>query len=275
MNARVFRRPALIATLVFLSLPLLLSATAGAAQGVPGPSPPPVTGAITGPSFVGVNLHASYQVTAQGGPAMAANGTVTGIYSYKASVAGANATVAPVSGVLVNRSVSISLIAQNITGIAEIRVLVTSSANATSKTNQSVNLTYSVTVVIPYRLTAVLTSTSSEGINSFNLTVTLDGSVVGQIQVPSLLAKASAPVTFNYVTAGLSPGYHTFSLSVTQEHGLVVFANGAQQFSVTFYVPGSAPDYTLWYVAGAVALAGAIFIWLTRVAARRRGRGKK
>ncbi len=55
----------------------------------------------------------------------------------------------------------------------------------------------------------------------------------------------------------------------------MTFPGGAQQYSETFYVNGPPPDYTIWYAAGSVAFVGALFIWSTRVAARRRGRAKK
>ena len=69
--------------------------------------------------------------------------------------------------------------------------------------------------------------------------------------------------------------WHTFSISLASQHGLVTFPGGAQQYSQSFYVTGPPPDYTVWYVAGIGAFLGAVFIWSTRVAARRRGRAKK
>ena len=93
--------------------------------------------------------------------------------------------------------------------------------------------------------------------------------------MPVITAGSTYPLTFSYVDLNLTPGWHTFAISLASEHGLVTFSGGAQQYSDTFYVNGPPPDYTIWYAAGALAFVGALFIWSTRVAARRRGRAKK
>jgi hypothetical protein len=236
----------------------------------------PLTGAINGPTQVGIALTALYEVTATGGPAEAVNGTQVGIYSYSASLAGVNTTgasVTPTSGVLVNGSVNISFIAPNVTEELSIFVNVTSSF---SGTNASTNLSFTITVVQPFRLVATLLVGTTSSVTPFAITVELDGQPVGLVNVPTLAAGASYPVTFSYVIpGGLSPGWHTFSMNLAQEHGLVAFPNGQSSYSTSFYVPGPPPDYTIWYAAGAAAFVGAIVIWSTGLGARRRSRTRK
>jgi len=235
----------------------------------------PLTGGVTGPSTVGTGLTGSYLVTAAGGPAQALNDTQVGTYSYQASISAANttgATITPSAGVLVGFTINLTLDAPNVTEPLTIYVLVNSSYNGQSVDQ---NFSYSIQVVEPYRLSANLVVGPTSAIGTFDLTVLLDGQPVGQIPVHGLSAGSSYPISFAYVPASLSPGWHTFFLSLAQEHGLVTFAGGQQELSVSFYVAGGGPDYSYWYLAGTVAFVGAIFIWSTTVGGRRRGRPKK
>jgi hypothetical protein len=111
-------------------------------------------------------------------------------------------------------------------------------------------------------------------VKAFSLAVDLDGTPVGSIPIPTLTNGQNFPVSFSYVGASLSPGWHTFSLSLAQEHGLVTFANGLESLSVSFYIPGPPPDNTLWIVAGALGFGVVVFIWFTQVGARRRSKAK-
>jgi hypothetical protein len=235
----------------------------------------PLSGGVTGPSDVGTGLTASYTVNAAGGPAQALNDTQVGTYSYEASISAANttgATITPAAGVLVNFTISLTLDAPNVTEPLTIYVLVNSSYNGASV---SQNFSYSVQVIEPYRLSADLVVGSSSAVSTFDITVQLDGQPVGQILVHGLSAGTSYPITFAYVPSSLSPGWHTFYLSLAQEHGLVTFAGGQQELSVSFFVGGGGPNYSYWYLAGAAAFVGVLFIWSTTVGGRRRGRPKK
>ncbi len=159
--------------------------------------------------------------------------------------------------------------------VSEVLTLVVEISSVYRTANVSINLTYAVNVVQPYTLTLTLVSDSSATILGFALSVDLDGTPVGSINVPSMMSHARYVATFNYSTLGLSSGEHTFTVSLVNEHGLVTFVGGATTFSVSFYVPGPPPSYTIWYVTGAVAFFGAIFIFVTRVAARRRNPARK
>lgn len=266
---------------LLLALAVLLC-SAGAGLVVPagtaraGPTAAPLTGSIHGPTVVGVGLTATYTVNASGGPAEAPNGTQVGIYSFSASYSAANTTGAgftPTSGVLVNQSVRLTLSAPNVTESLTLYVSVTSSLNGSG--NVSTNLSLTVSIVQPYHLSAVLQVASSSGTSPFNLSVQLDGQAVGAVAIPALTGGTSYPLSFNYVSSGLSPGWHTFTISLAQEHGLVQFAGGQTTFTQSFYVSGPPPDYTFYILGGVVAFVGVVFIWTTRVGARRRGRAKR
>ncbi|MCI4330720.1 MAG: hypothetical protein L3K19_02590 [Thermoplasmata archaeon] len=266
--------PWAFAILLILGLPVL-----GMFGGVhAAPILTPVTGGIAGPSEVGAGQKASYVVHANGGPAFAPNGTQTGILSYRSSLAGENTTgavLSPPSGVLINQSITLSLIAPNLTESLTIFVLVTSSVSGLNSTNTSNNFSFHVNIVQPFRLTATIVVSSASSVGSFSITVTLDGQPVGTVIVPTLTPGSNYPLSFEYVAQGLAPGWHTFSMNVAPEHGLVTFSGGSTAFNQPFYVPGPAPDNSLWYLAGASAFVVALFIFTTRVGARRRGKSKK
>ncbi|MCI4318212.1 MAG: hypothetical protein L3J96_06700, partial [Thermoplasmata archaeon] len=213
---------------------------------------------------------------ASGGPAEAPNGSQAGIYSFKASLAAFNTTgaiITPDSGVLINGSATLSFVAPNLTESLTIYVDVTSSLGGTNNVSQ--NFSIQVQIVQPYRLQATLSVASSSSIAAFPVTVLLDGAPVGTVSVPTLQSGATYPLSFAYVTTGLSSGWHTFSVSLGQEHGLVTFQGGSEQLSTSFYVPGPPTDYTAWYLGGFSVFVGAILIFTMRVGPRARGRSKK
>jgi hypothetical protein len=261
-----------------VSLGLLLPTVALWGTARADPPSTPVVGSIAGPTGVGTGLKANYVVHATGGPAFAPNGTQTGILAYRASIAALNTTgalISPTSGVLVNQTVTLSLIAPNLTESLTIYVLLTSSVSGTNSTNSSTNISYQVAIVQPYHVMATILVASAQSVGAFSITVTLDGQPVGSVAVPTLSPGASYPLSFFYVAAGLSSGWHTFAMNVAPEHGLVAFSGGSTAFTQQFYVPGSPPDNTVWYVAGASAFVAALFIFTTRLGARHRGKSKK
>lgn len=268
-------------TLAVVALLLVASVVGLGATGFATAHPNPnssstVVGNITGKTVLGFKAAAYYFINASGGPAFAANGSKIGNLTYYASVTAVNLTgvaVIPSTSGFANAAAQRTQL--SVGNISEVVTIVVEIASVYQKSNVSINLTYQVNVVQPYVLTLSLVSDSSSTILGFLLLVDLDGTPVGTISVPSLTAHQSYVATFPYATTGLSPGDHTFTVSLVNEHGLVTFAGGGTTYSETFYVPGPPPDYTLWYLAGAVAFFGAIFIFVTRVAARRRAPSRK
>jgi hypothetical protein len=272
-------RPAALLVLALLLVPALL-VTVGAlaptarAAGTTGGTTA-VTGSLVGPTLVSTGSTTKYQIFGFGGPAVDANGTVVGNLTFYATLVASNltgVTLLPSSSSFTsNQSKSLALTTGNASETLTVDVMVSSVYKGQ---NVSTNFTYTIHIVHPYVVSAMIVA-SSTWVTGFTLVVTLDGAVIGNVSVPALQPEGTYQVTFNYPTLGLSSGDHTFAISLAQEHGLVTFANGQTQYSQTVYVTGPAPDYTLWYVAGIVAFFGAIFIFLTRVAARRRGAARR
>lgn len=265
------------AGLATIALALLaLAPILGAASASGASNYPPLTGTLAGPTTVGQLTNTTYRMTADGGPAEAENGSIVGIYDYHAYVSATNTSglkFGPAAeGVLVNRTINLTFSAGNVSEPVTLAVLITSTLNGTNTTQ---NFTLTVQVVQPYVLTTTIEASSGVSVGTFQLTVLLDGAPVGTIKVSSISASAATPISFRYVNTSLAPGWHTFSISLAAEHGLVTFAGGAESFSQSFYVAPPPTDYTPWYLAGAVAFFGAIVIWSMRVGARRAGRGKK
>jgi len=259
---------------------VLLAATAGlAALAAPARGAgqyPPLSANIAGPTTIGTLQSRSYEISATGGPAEALNGTVVGTYTYSASFYAVNTTglaFGPAStGVLVNGSINLTLSAGNITEPVTLTVTINSTL---SGVNATTNVSLLVEIVEPFVLSTTLLVGSGASVSAFALTVTLDGSPVGSIAVPSLTPGQSYPLSFRYVATDLSPGWHAFSINVAGEHGLVGFPGGQQVYTQTFYVQPAPPDDTPWYIAGAAAFVLAIFIWVSLVGGRRRRRGRK
>jgi hypothetical protein len=236
------------------------------------PTYPTLTAQVTGPTTVGTSLTTKYHLTATGGPAVGFNGTQVGVLSFSTTVVGFNTTgveLLPTAGVLTNGSTNLTLQTSNLTETLTFNIEVTSGYHGS---NVSTNITYTVSVIQPYVLTATLVDESAVGTIPFNLTVQLDGTPVGAVSVPSLTGRGTYQVTFSYVNPNLSPGWHTFTVNLAEEHGLVVFSNGQSLYSQSFYVQPAPANYTIFYVGGAAFFVAAIFIWLTTVGARRRGR---
>lgn len=256
----------------------LLVPTAAATSSAAGPaasgSAAPLTGNITGPTDVPTQGNGTYHINATGGAAYQ-DGHLIGTINWTATVQAVNLTgvsISPKAG-----SLSPGSLGRTVLTVGRTVEVVTITVEVTStfgKQTDTTNLTFTVHVRQPYILQAKLTA-GATAIQSFKVLVSLDGVRVGNVSIPSLRPFQSYTVTFRYPTFGLSSGYHTFELSVANEHGLVTFSGGRTSISTTFYVaPGNA-NYSVWYVAGAVAFFGALFIFATRVAARRRGSGRR
>jgi hypothetical protein len=254
----------------------LLALLALSLLGLPAPahgatSYPPITETTTGPSVVGRALHAQYVVNGSGGPAVAANGMLVGNITFNATLTGTNvsgASIVPPTGFLGHGGVMLRLTAPNVTESVILHVELTSKYK-----NASVSMSFNTTiqVVEPYRLSGTLVA-GSTSVSGFNMTVTVDGTPVGQVAVPIIPSHGSYNFTFNYVPQGLSAGWHTMAVSLAPEHGLVTFQGGVQQLSVQFYITSPPPNYALDFAVGIAAFAVAVFIWGSVVGARRRGR---
>lgn len=256
----------LLLTLLLLGSALVLAPPARAAAS----SYPPLTGTISGPTALKVNSASYYLLNATGGPAFALNGTQIGNLSFRAAVSSANTTgvaVSPTVGALVRGEFNLSLAVGNVTQAVTLQVEYSS---VYQNLNESINVTYVVSVVHPYLLTGVIVA-GNETVLTFDLQVTLDGRTLAPLVIPVLTPREQYNFTYTYVVDGLSSGYHTVVLTLPTQHGQVHFANGALSYSFTFYISGPAPDYTLYYLLGAVALVGVILIFIILVGARRRG----
>jgi hypothetical protein len=233
---------------------------------------PTLTEKTTGPSVVGRSLMATYVVTGSGGPAEAANGTMVGNITYNATLSGTNvstASIDPTPGVLINGSVILRFTAPNVTEVVRLQIELTSTYGGH---NETMNFTTSIRIVAPYLLSGLIQAGPTT-VTGFNLTVTVDGTPVGHVVIPTIVANGSYRFSYDYVPQqGLGTGYHTIAVSLAPEHGLVTFQGDVEQISLQFYITGPPPDYTLDVAIGIAAFAVAVFIWGSVVGARRRGR---
>lgn len=257
--------------LVFLLLGVgALLVPAVPALGSPSPSPT-IQGSVDGPSVVATSSNSTFYINGTGGPAFGANGTEIGSVSWKAHLSGTvltGVTLSPNSSTFSGSKpgvshLKVSKLVQSLTITVEI--------TSTYQTKvASINVTKTIQVVVPYVVRAQLSVGPGAGVLGFDVTVALDGAPVGTVAVPAIKAGGTYNLTYAYATAGLSAGSHTFTLSLKSASALVTFPGGARQYSVTIYVVGPPPDYPLYVLLGVVVFAGVLFIFVTRVGARRR-----
>jgi hypothetical protein len=273
MNRRLL---AVLLVLVLLPAATVgLSFTAGGARAATAAASR-LTGNVTGPTVLAIGANARYPIHAIGGPAIAPNGTQVGNLTYYASVTAGNlsgVTITPPTAAILNGTPGNPLLeagntAQTLTILVEV-------SSVLNSTNESINLTYTVQVVQPYVLSTEIVNNNDAIVSAFPLIIYLDGVQVGNVTVPAIQPHGDYNLTWDYATLGLSQGYHTFTISLLSEHGLVQFVGGTSSFSETVYVPGPPPDYTLWYLTGGIAFLGVLLIFGARLGARRRTPSKK
>lgn len=259
---------------------LLVSSLALGAAVSPAASYPPLKGTITGPTLLAVGAKATFTLTASGGPAAPTSGTLTGNYTYNASLSGGNTSggsVTPTSGSLVKELASLTVTAPNNTGSYILTVELKSSPPRTGNSTYT-NVTYPFNVVVPYVVTATLVNPTEYAIKGAVIAVSLDGTNVNDITISTIGANGTYNFAYNYTTSGLSSGYHTFTLTIHSTPGLLEFLgpNGQRvsQLTTTFYVTPPAPDYTLYILTGISLTVLAIFISLLVVGGRARRRTK-
>jgi hypothetical protein len=278
VDAPMTRRPPALAVLVLLAVlaagalsPAALAAAPGASSG------PPVTGGVSGPGLVATSSNATFYLNASGGPAEV-GGALTGTINWSASLAGPNTTgmtVTPSSGSIANSTHQPVKMVVYATAYVETAKLVVEVKSVNGKTNATANFTTTFRVVQPYVVRATIVAGPGPAVLPFNISVQLDGRTVGTVAVPKLAPNSTFSLVYRYPTAGLPSGYHTFTLSLADAHGLVTFPNGLTVQATTFYVAPAPANNTLWYVTGVVAFFGVLFIYATRVAARRRGTARR
>ncbi len=264
----------LLAVLVLSASAILLPAGGANASSA---ASPPFNVQITGPSLLSTNVSGHFFATASGGPAELLNGTVTGNYTFTVSVVGLDTSgsfVSPVGGAFVNQEINVTVGGLNHTGTYTLEFNVTSHGFAHGLGNETQVFSTQFQVVVPYIVATTVQNINTFQVSGSTIRVSLDGAVVGSIGVPTMLPDASVAVKYNYTTLGLSPGYHTFTLTLVTSGGLLQFSNGQQTYSVSFYVQGPAPDYTVYYLTGAGATVLAIFISLLFFGPRRPRRKK-
>ena len=253
------------------------SAPAVSAAAAPAASSSAVTGNVSGPSYLATSSNATFRFNATGGPGVVGI-SVPGKLTWTATLSGPNTTgtsVTPSNGSITSISsepVSLSVKVGAHTGLFTLSITVTSTL---AKNNTSATLTKSFQVLVPFVLRATLVAGPSAEVMPFQVKVALDGTIVGTTTVPKLAPNATYRFTYRYADPNLGSGYHTFTLTIASAHGLVTFSNGRTIQTTTFYVAPGPASYTIYYILGAVAFFGVLFIYATRVGARRRGTARR
>jgi len=266
------KRPVPVLLVLALAIGLVLVGLSAASPAARAATTTPVTGTVTGPTVLATGATGHYVIYGHGGPSLAANGTQVGNLTYYITLAAADltgVTVAPAQAALGPGLNGTPIL--TVGSVAETVTMTVMISSVYLGQNESTNITYPVQVVVPYVISATLVNVGSVTALTFPVAIYLDGAQVASVSVPTITPGGEYNLSYKYATTGLSTGQHTFTLTLGAAHGLVVFKGGATSYSQSFYVTGPPPDYTLWIVVGVVAFVGVLFIFATRVAARRRG----
>jgi len=269
-------RPAPVVAAILLAAALLLALPSAPARAEPRPAAsgaPPIVGNLTGPSLVATGSNGTFYFNVSGGPAVV-EGIFVGTINWTANLTGANTTgssVSPANGSVTNSTAQPIVLTLTTGPIAESLSLTVKAVSSVATQNATQNFSYTFRLVAPYTVRATLVAGPNAGTLPFNVTVLLDGTAVGTVPVPSLSPNQSWGLVYRYPVASLASGWHTFTLQIADQHGLVTFSNGKTVQSTSFYVAAAPPNNTVWYVVGVVAFFGVLFIYATRSAARRRG----
>jgi len=261
---------------LLLAVVLLLALPTGPAQAAPRPAAsgaPPIVGNLTGPSLLATGSNGTFYFNVSGGPAVV-EGEFVGTINWTTNLTGANTTgssVSPSNGSITNSTAQPVVLKMTTGAIAESLTLTVDVVSSVATQNASQNFSFTFRLVPPYTVRATLVAGPNAGTLPFNVTVLLDGTAVGTVPVPSLSPNQSWGLIYRYPATGLGSGWHTFTLQIADQHGLVTFSNGKTVQSTSFYVASAPPNNTVWYVVGVVAFFGVLFIYATRSAARRRG----
>ncbi len=272
----------LAAVLAVVAVGLLAGPIGSALAAAPAAGPAasgatPFKGNVSGPSLIATASNATFHFNASGGSAFIGS-TLVGTIKWTAHLNAVNTTgcsVSPANGTISNASGLPAKTVVKTGNISEAMTLTIELTASSSGANTSVNLTAHFQIVVPYAVHAVLIAGPSAAVLPFAVTVALDGKVVGTVAVPELAPSAKYDLDYRYATLSIASGYHTFTLTIAEAHGLVTFSNGRTVESTTFYVAPAPTNDTLWYVVGVVAFFGVLFIYATRVAARRRGAARR
>ncbi len=268
------RFPALSLGLIALLLLTMVPLASGSVVQPAAATYPPLKANVTGTSVAALGAKYTFTISATGGPAQLQNGTFVGNYTFNASIIGANTTggsVSPSTGSLRNGETTLNLTAPNNTGSYTLSVTVTS---VYGKNNTTISAGAAFLVVIPYVVSASIDNHNYYTVRGALIQVSLDGTQVAVVTLPSIAANGSYSFQYNYTTAGLSSGSHTFTLTLEGAYGLLTFSNGDASVSSTFYVTAPPVDYTYYYLIGASLVVLAIFISLFVVGGPKRKRTK-
>ena len=223
-------RALVLAGLALLTVGLVAGGS-GSLPGVRAASSNPVTGSVKGPNVLATLGTAHLTINATGGPAFAANGTQVGNLTYYASIAGSDLT-----GVSLSPSTNAFVLGTPLSPLLtvgstpEVLTITIELASVYQQQNETTNLTYTVTVVQPYVLAATIYNPGATTVLAFIVDIELDGTLVGNVSVPSITPHGEYNLSFQYPTLGLSSGTHTFTISLAYERGLVTFSGGATAY---------------------------------------------
>jgi hypothetical protein len=227
----------------------------------------PLLATVSGPSALAPGQTAVYNLTISGGP----TGNVT--YSVTYNIIGSNTTGgSPLGSSPGQKTGNGTQFQLNVTAPTleqELTLSVKIVAAPRSGPNENTVVTYAISVVKPFTLTATFHNSGTTAAVNVTVRWYVDGVLVGTSVLQRIAANADATVTLTFLPAGLSAGEHALKVSADLDHdGVINAARGEVVTSTIFYNQVQQPP-----AGWAVLLGMGVFIpvFLGVVAWRRRG----
>jgi hypothetical protein len=231
---------------------------------------PNVSIVITGSNIIALNSTSSYQIAVSGGPAIDG-----GTYQYYAYLQGNNVSstnVFPSNGTSLTGKFYINVTAP--AQIENIELIVTANSTLGNVTMHG-KQTMILRVIHPMSISGTIYNNGIITLNNINIKFYLDNTYIGNITISKIGPKQNYTFTYNYTIQSLSAGYHTIKMQIVNGYNLVLFSNNLNYNTVTFYVPGPVPNYTIWYEATGIVLVGVVILILLIYFTSKRNKPKK
>ncbi len=251
----------------FLALLVAMAALAVLLTGTAPAVAQPISGTITGPTFLAPGQVAAYNLTVSGEPEGAGVN-----YTIAYWITGTNVTGgAPLETSPGHASGNRTAYEVNLTAPSrEQGITLVISVAARSKTGfENTTADYTITVITPIVLSATFHNASSTAAVNVTVRFYVDNVLAGTSTIKNVGPNADVTVTLNYLPVNLQPGQHSVRVEADMDNnGVIDPSKGEVVVSDLFYreTPSPSPGWTFL-----IGVAAFVPVFLGVVALRRRG----
>lgn len=145
-----------------------------------------------------------------------------------------------------------------------------------SSSSEKVTMYYSITVVEPIKLSAVITNTGNHDITLTTVSFIIDGVKMDPINDGNSItvaANSTYTATYDWIVANPSDGQHTFKLDVQPSDVIKVDLKGLDT-TYSFYVGQNDHSLMMWIFVIILVVLAIVLIWILRKPVKNLGKPK-